>query len=246
MESWGWEKSLELWSQEEKNLLKEGWRSAYKSAWTRWCQWCREKNIDPSNPNGSQLGRFLANLKITKNLSSSTIALHKSVICSWTNPNNQSKLSEHKLVKQVMRGITNSSKKKEPTPIWDPGQVVTWLQNNPPKTMTLFDVSRRCAVILLLASGRRVHDLTLLRNTPERFIDNGDHIIMWPVFGSKTDSLTHHQSGWKLNASRNKATDPTYWLRKLLELSKERRQRAGNISNLFILQQVGQNLQREQ
>lgn len=237
MEDWGWRGALNEWSEHERGLLNAGWRSstvtAYKLAWKRWGQWCVRNRVDITDPSGSQLARFLANLKLKEGLAPSTIALHKSAISTLTNPECES-LSNHTLVKQVMKGIVNTSRKKKVLPIWDPRQVSIWLKENPPETVTLFEASRRCAVILLLASGRRVHDLTLLRNTPDNLVDNGDHIILWPAFGSKTDSATRQQSGWKLNASSDQAIDPVYWLRKVCSLSRVRRHESNFIPNLFI------------
>lgn len=238
LENWGWSDIIKDWSEREVSLLTSGWRSstltAYKLAWKRWCTCCIQNGIDFKKPSGTQLAKFLANLKLKEDLSPSSVALHKSAISTLANPEMEHRLSEHKLVKQVMKGIVNTSNRKAQAQIWDPRQVFTWLRINVPDPLTLFEVSRRCAIILLLASGRRVHDLTLLRYSSESFIDNGDHIIMWPAYGSKTDSATHQQSGWRLNTASDRGIDPIFWLRQLCILSEQRRKEAQDTQSLFV------------
>jgi len=105
---------------------------------------------------------------------------------------------------------------------------------NPPDRSSLFEVSRHVAVLLLLASGRRVHDLTLLSVDEDNFQDLGDSIVFWPEFGSKTDSADQQQSGWQLS---HQETEPVFdvlsWVRQLLVLSRQRRRRH-RLSALFI------------
>lgn len=92
-----------------------------------------------------------------------------------------------------------------------------------PEQITLFEASRRAATILLLASGRRVHDLTLLHCTADRLSVDSEGISIWPVFGAKTDSADWQQSGWRLARSGSSNIDPVYWTEKVIELSKARR-----------------------
>lgn len=73
-----------------------------------------------------------------------------------------------------------------------------------------------------------------IHNTsPDNLVDNDDHIILWPMFGSKTDTSTHRQSGWKLCKAEDRNIDPIFWLRKLVSLGKNRRHEAG-VECLFI------------
>lgn len=83
--------------------------------------------------------------------------------------------------------------------IWDVNVLIAWISSHPPRRDNHFDVSRHVAILLLLASGRRVHDLTLLRTSANHLQDQEDCMIFWPVFGSKTDSTSHNQSGWLLS-----------------------------------------------
>lgn len=84
-----------------------------------------------------------------------------------------------------------------------------------------------------MASGRRVHDLTLLCINEDNFNDNGDYIVFWPLlYGSKTDKPNYQQSGWKI--MRNFDSDsccPVFWIRHVINLSNEKR---GSLKHLFL------------
>lgn len=99
---------------------------------------------------------------------------------------------------------------------------------------TLFEISRRTAAILLLASGRRIHDLTLLRISEDRMSSSGESVTLWPVFGSKTDSTIYRQSGWLLLGHPNRNVCPVYWIKRLIEASRERRRQGKELHHLFI------------
>ncbi|KAL4720903.1 hypothetical protein ACJJTC_015276 [Scirpophaga incertulas] len=92
-------------------------------------------------------------------------------------------------------------------------------------------LKQRAAILLLLTSGRRVHDLTLLHFDDNHFIVNDDSITLIPTFGSKTDSVTHQQSSWKLLSCPDKNIDPVYWLKTLKTISSVHR---NLITNIFI------------
>ncbi|KAL4720273.1 hypothetical protein ACJJTC_001380 [Scirpophaga incertulas] len=59
-------------------------------------------------------------------------------------------------------------------------------------------------------------------------------IIFWPSFGSKTDSHRSRQSGWELKSSGDADLDIVVWIRRLIEVSSNRRKARDGLSNLFI------------
>ncbi|CAH2104341.1 unnamed protein product [Euphydryas editha] len=109
---------------------------------------------------------------------------------------------------------------------WDPRIVLEWLSANSPKE-TLFEISRRTATVLLLVSGRRVHDLTLLRISKGNYLDDGQNIYLIPAFGSKTD---RHE----LSKHPDKNICPVSLVRCLIEITKQRRSDLRDLDNLFI------------
>lgn len=86
------------------------------------------------------------------------------------------------LVRQALKAICNSQivdKKHEKAPIWDTDVLSNWLLTNLPNQDSLFECSARAAVILLLCSGRRVHDLILLDIETNNCLISDDSIIFW-------------------------------------------------------------------
>lgn len=236
----GWDDLLQEWSPSQRSLIESSWRPStlrtYKQSWSKWIMWCRSTSTDVKKPGPDGIARYLIYLHRTMGLSYKTILVHKSVVTNFCKPQDAVILSSHTLVRQALKGIANETCSKTKTnkpPIWNPQLVVDWLLRNSPKPDNLFDVSRRCATLLLLASGRRVHDLTLLSMAPDYMDDQDNHITFWPMFGSKTDSLTRRQSGWQLSPCSHHNIDLVFWLRKLLEISAPRRALA-NTTNLFI------------
>jgi hypothetical protein len=232
----GWATLLDSWDDKQKSLLASGWRksslASYKPAWLRWCRWCDANNISKSNPIPQDFARFLTDLYLVENLSHSTICLHKSVVSTFCPVQSGPPLSSHVLVRQALKAIALSRPKPHKGYVWDVKDLCAYLENNEPCQSSLFEASKRCAILLLLSSGRRVHDLTLL-NIDESYCKiESECIIFWPEFGSKTDNALHRQSGWKLlKCQSNQNIDPVYWIKMLITLSRNRR---GNLNNLFI------------
>lgn len=234
----GWDHLLMEWTPDEVELLDSSWRQStkkmYSSIWNKWQIWCQSKQINIFNPTGSQFAKYLAHLHLEEGLAYKTILVYKSAIATLTTPDTDS-LSNNAIVKRILRAIALAEADKTPkkSVIWDPTIVARWLSGNIPDNLTLYEVSRRTALLLLLASSRRVHDLTLLHVDEVHFEDHSDFIILHPRFGSKTDNYTHRQSSWKLTKSNNSQICTVYWIKKLLEVSAERRN-SKNLTELFI------------
>lgn len=239
LEMWGWTSSLTTWSEEQKKLLNASWRTStigvYKPIWNRWVAWCAEINVDFCNPSPSDLAKYLADLHLKHKLAYKTILTHKSVISTLSNVDRNDRLSSHLLVKKILKSIAlQTSTRRRSAIIWDCQVLETWLSKFKTKNLNLYEISRLCAVILLLCSGRRVHDLTLLSVSSENCIVSDNDIIFWPNFGSKTDSATHMQSGWRLLQNQQSSSlDPVYMIKKLIEAGTDRRRLAPTHS-LFV------------
>lgn len=83
-----------------------------------------------------------------------------------SNPENSSALSAHPIVSKMIKGISASAPPKTIRAIWNVSDLCSWISNNLPSHLSYFEVARHLALLLLLLSGRRVHDLTLLRMDP--------------------------------------------------------------------------------
>ncbi|XP_049877256.1 uncharacterized protein LOC126374610 [Pectinophora gossypiella] len=237
LEMWGWSNKLTKWSPDQISLLKSSWRSStlrtYKVAWNRWLLWARKNNVSQSHPHGSDLAQFLADLHLKFKLSYNTILLHKSVVCTLANTDNSEHLRDNTLVKHVLKSIILKNPKPSKPPVWDVNVFASFLTGYGINE-NVFHTVRHTAALLVLCSGRRIHDLTLLNVDNNHCIINDDYIILWPLFGSKTDCSTYRQSGWKLlRNNQNKNLDPTFWIKRTISLLNERRVQCG-CSNLFI------------
>lgn len=95
-------------------------------------------------------------------------------------------------------------------------------------------MSRHVAFLLLLASGRRLHDLTLLNIDTEHCDISGSSVIFWPRFGSKTDNAKFRQSGWQLHCSGDPALSLVIWVKNLISVTANRRKACEGLDALFI------------
>lgn len=238
LEMWGWSDAVETWNTEQLSLLKNSWRKStlktYEVAWNRWCSWATSKGLNIKSPTGPQLAQFLCDLYLTHNLSYNTILLHKSVVSTLCSAEMSGQLSNHVIVKHILKSIALKNPKSTKPPVWDVSVLINFLIKYKVDINNIFQISRHTAILLLLCSGRRIHDLTLLRTDPSHCHKTSESITFWPQFGSKTDSSTYRQSGWKLLVNANNHNlNPVYWIERTMLLLNERRE-ASKSFNLFI------------
>lgn len=238
LEVWGWTGDLLNWNDDQVQLLGSSWRPStrktYNVAWNRWLQWCQEKACNPICPSGSELAKFLADLHLIHRLSYNTILLHKSVVCTLCNVNLSGQLTSNVLVKHIMKSIALQKPKRQKPPIWNIDRLAQYLESCSVDLNSIFMVSRHTAMLLLLCSGRRIHDLTLLSSNAKHCVRSESSIVLWPIWGSKTDTSDYRQSGWKFLRNQTcQNLDPVFWINHLIELVNIQR-RCSNTNNLFV------------
>uniref|UniRef100_A0A8D8SSL0 Tyr recombinase domain-containing protein n=1 Tax=Cacopsylla melanoneura TaxID=428564 RepID=A0A8D8SSL0_9HEMI len=237
LEDTGWSRLVEGWTDQDKALLLAAWRpstrATYSRPWTRWTSWASSNSIDPFSPSPQDLARFLAFLHSSEHLALPTIHLHKSVVVTLSDPSRSSFLSSHPLVSRMLKAVAASRPPKQTRFVWEVSTLLNWISSHPPNELSFFELSRHLALLLLLSSGRRVHDLTLLHCDPSHLQVEEDFVLLWPGFGSKTDSSSFRQSGWRFSASQSLIWNVPHWLRVFL---RARGARCGNvnINALFI------------
>ncbi|KAI8427650.1 hypothetical protein MSG28_002121 [Choristoneura fumiferana] len=217
--------------QNKKSTLK-----TYRPIWKRWCVWAKTTNTSVNNPSARHLADYLCYLHTVLNLRARTIALHKSVVANFSNPLQAKELSGHPLIKRILKGIIAGDPPVKRCITWCIEDLLSFLKRYDVDESSLFAVARHTCVLLLLATGRRVHDLTLLSLENGAFEEKPGRIVFWPKFGSKTDSSSYRQSGWLLKCTSERSErrlDLVYWVKKLIYVSAERR-RPSNLLNLFI------------
>lgn len=234
----GWSRITSNWDIEDIQLLEGSWRKSslrtYSAPWKAWVQRCHQRSLDPRKPDPADVAQYLSFLYRTKHLAPGTIKLHKSAIATLADPLKREEISNHPLVKHIIRAIGNDNPPLQKKCIWDVEHLVSWIKDSTINEESLFEVSRQMALILLLTSGRRIHDLTLLKIDEAHLKFNDNSVIFWPEFGSKTDKNSYRQSGWHLTKGSIKNLDPVYWTRTLINLSATRRQARSDLSSLFI------------
>lgn len=235
LESWGWCDQIAHWSIEERSLLSRSWREStlatYRAPIKRWTSWCTTNKIDSKAPCGNDVARFLAKLYLEEKLAYRTILLHKSAISTYCATAGE-EISKNFFVQQILKAISLIKPQEIKGPIWDTKLLFDWLINTPDPG-TLFETSRRTALILLLASGRRIHDLTLLQVPDDDKSSDNDQLCLWPRFGSKTDNLNFRQSGWLLKSHPNQSLCPVRYVRQLVQMTEGRRSDQ-NQTGLFV------------
>ncbi|KAI8437183.1 hypothetical protein MSG28_010510 [Choristoneura fumiferana] len=236
----GWAEQVSGWPQEKIDLLECSWRKStlktYRPIWKRWCDWAKTTNTSVNNPSARHLADYLCYLHTVLNLRAKTIALHKSVVANFSNPLQAKELSGHPLIKRILKGIIAGDPPVKRCITWCIEDLLSFLKRYDVDESSLFAVARHTCVLLLLATGRRVHDLTLLSLENGAFEEKPGRIVFWPKFGSKTDSSSYRQSGWLLKCTSERSErrlDLVYWVKKLIYVSAERR-RPSNLLNLFI------------
>lgn len=239
LEGTGWNDLIADLHPDDMSLLELAWREStwktYCSAWKQWTSWCKQNGVKSGDPRPQNIASYLGYLFRVRKLAYSTILVHKSAIICLSDPGQNKRLTSHPLVTSILKainlqGLKNTVSKPE---IWNIQDLFGWIENHPPDKASIFQVSRHVALLLLLASGRRIHDLTLLNIDKEHLERAENSITFWPVFGSKTDSAKGRQSGWFLVRSDNPLFDLVGWIDCLIEVSEKRRRAAG-LKNLFI------------
>lgn len=235
MADFGWQDILKDWTDQEQKLFMSSWRGStintYRPVWRRWKRWCESHSINFKYPNVQQVAQYLAHLHCDIGLAYRTILVHKSVISTFTHITSSIDLSSNFFIKHILKAISVAREKTAKPPIWNPKDLLQHMTAYDFDENNIFQVSRHVATLLLLASGRRVHDLTLLRIDSNSFVDDESSIVLWPAFGSKTDNHNHRQSGWRLREHPNKKLNLIFWLRQLICITSNCR---GNIKHLFI------------
>lgn len=237
LDSTGWANELLDWNNDEIELLQDSWRSStlktYRPAWLRWCKWASENSVKTEDPGPADLARYLCHLYNIAKLAPNTILLHKSVVATFTNPHKSSYLSSHPIIGHTIKGILSKKAKRKAPLSWKVEDLIKFLESYNFDGKSLFAVSRHTCILLLLASGRRVHDLTLLSINPDHFEEKDEELILWPKYGSKTDNSSYRQSGWSFKAMLTERFNIVYWIKQVISLSQERRG-SRELESLFI------------
>ena len=155
-------------SDETFQLISAAWRrgteKSYNSAWSKWCGWCTEREINPILPPIEKVLEFLT-AQFKSGLQYSTLNSYRSSLSATIPPIEGSPVGQHPLVVRLMQGIFNS---RPPQPkyseIWEVSLVLDHIRSELRASgeLSLKDLSRKTVMLLALAMAARSSDLHLL------------------------------------------------------------------------------------
>ena len=148
-------------------LSSHSWRKgttrAYNSAWSQWCGWCHQREIDPFCSTVTSIADYLTEM-FNKGRCYRTINNHRSAISAFHKPIEGCKAGQHELVCKVLNACFNA---RPPQPryvvMWGVDRVLDYIctlgcdANLSDKQLTL-----KLSMLLALASAGRSSDLRAL------------------------------------------------------------------------------------
>ena len=143
--------------------LRDSTKKQYKVHLEKWLAFCRERCISYSAPKVNEALGFLVVL-YNKGLTYPTIKTARSALSSVITLESEENFGSHPLVVRFFKGIYELRK---PQPkynsIWDVSKVLDYLRKlHPLNTLTLKKLTLKLVMLLLIATGRRGHDIHLL------------------------------------------------------------------------------------
>ena len=172
------------------NLISNGWRKSsndrYERAWEAFSRFLRSHNVPVDSVSIGNVVDYLS-LLYRKNLSYSTINLHRSAISMTLPLLNALPIGQHPLVTRLMKGVHN---KRPPTrrlfPSWNAGSVIQMFKDwSSPHS--LHNQIRKTAFLLAMASTRRPSELASLKVSETFLSINPTSARFVPSLLSKTD-----------------------------------------------------------
>jgi len=177
---------------------RKGTRSAYDSAWAKWCSWCYQRSADPVSSPIEQLADFLTEM-FKAGYEYSTINLHRSAVSALHEEVEGMPVGQHNLIKKIMTGVFQE---KPPQPrysdTWDVDVVLRHISNlGRNEDLSDTQLTHKLAMLLALTTVSRVSEIQaldvafMLDKTTEIVFSLPQHIKTSRV-GQKPHTITLH------------------------------------------------------
>lgn len=141
-----------------ENSLSSSTMKQYNSTLKMWWKFCNDRKFSPFTGNISQVISFLQNILTSTTNIYTSFNTHRAALSLITSTN----LGESLLLKRFLKGIF---KLRPPRPkyncTWDPQQVLNYLENLESND-SLKALSSKLITLLALATGQRIHTLSLI------------------------------------------------------------------------------------
>jgi hypothetical protein len=210
-----------------RSLIASSWRQrtkkVYIQCWQRWRQWCVQNKVPEHKPRPHEVMQFLAGLFYEQGLKTATVLVYKSVIVTFAHPLYKLQLEQSDDLRRMLLGMKAQRPSRIPPPVWSKDDVLQQLSRRSPDRDSIYDVSRHLLLLMLLYSGRRVHDMSLLRAAAGDMIVSDDAAVFQPIFGSKTDGRAgsdFHQSKIGFRRHDSWSLSVPHVLRRYLQLTR--------------------------
>ncbi|XP_077371178.1 uncharacterized protein LOC144014787 [Festucalex cinctus] len=160
-------------------------RQQYANKWKLFVTWCGERGVDPVSCSIPTILVFLQSL-LDKGRSQSTLKVYVAAISARHVGADGGSVGRHELVSLFLRGALRLRPRPAPrVPAWDLQLVLDGLCRPPFEPLAGADllwVSRKTALLLAVASAKRVSDLHALSVSPEclRWHPDGAGVTLWP------------------------------------------------------------------
>ena len=126
-----------------------------------------------------------------KGLAYNTVNLHRSAISGTLPPVDGVPVGAHPLVKRLLKGVFHRRPpRRRLFPSWDAGAIFA-VFNSWTRPLAPFQLLRKCAFLLAMASARRPSELASFKFSSNFMILSGDSVRFLPSKLSKTDRVGH-------------------------------------------------------
>jgi hypothetical protein len=163
-------------------------RRLYALKWSIFSAWCQDRDLDPVTSEISMVLSFLQEL-LDKQRSPSTVKVYASAIAAFHAPIAGRSVGRNSAVIQFIRGARRLNPPRPRTvPLWDLPTVLRALKGppfEPLQSASLRSLSFKTALLLALASVKRVGDLQALSVSPAclEFGPNDSKVVLKPRLG---------------------------------------------------------------
>ena len=163
-------------SEKASELILSSWRlktnAVYNSAWRKWEEWCREKDVCSVAAILSGILEFLA-CQFEKGKQYRSLNVYRSALSSTHLPIKGFPVGQHLLVVRLLKGVFNVwPPQPKYSSTWDVAKILTYLRSlGRNKDLSLMHLTKKLVVLLALVLAHRSSDLVRLsiagrRRTP--------------------------------------------------------------------------------
>ncbi|KAJ8915062.1 hypothetical protein NQ315_014317 [Exocentrus adspersus] len=148
--------------------LSKNTQKQYNSTFVKWWKWCNDRKTSQLQPSIKNLMEFLQT-EFENGASYATVNTHRSALALLFSLSEEDKLLIQRFLKGVYKTKPVFPKYKY---TWDPTIVLTYLENQHTKSLSLADLTLKAASLLALTSAHRIQTLTKININDIKVYEN--------------------------------------------------------------------------